>query len=148
MQLVFICLLTLNTTGFWICLTIHNAFIKLIMIIKTPYVSSLTKINDLQDCKRGGCNSKCTVFRRVFFLCNSFFFETIPGKRIAIFKRFLTTGLFVVETHTNKYGGTKERNKKNPVVYFLCEPIIRATRQVAVHSSKAVAFLCRAIKMD
>lgn len=46
---------------------IHNAFIKLIIIIKTPYVSSLTKINDLQYSKRGGNNSGCTVFSNVFF---------------------------------------------------------------------------------
>lgn len=53
MQLLFICLHPLNTIGFW-SEVIHNAFIN---DSKTPYVSSLTKINELVYSQRGGNNS-------------------------------------------------------------------------------------------
>lgn len=82
-----------------------------------------------------------------FFLDrNLFSFEVISGKETT-FKRFFSTYLFVGETSTNKYGGTQER-KKNTLVYSASQSIIRGARQVTVHSSKAVALLCRAIKMD
>lgn len=58
------------------------------------------------------------------------------------------SGISVVgEKHPNKYVGTQER-KKNAPVYSVAQLVIRSAKRITVHSSKAVALFCRAIKMD